>query len=861
MTVHSAAFELSPQVRPPPTAVKLLLPIWGYRYINQFLEFGLPTLLASGNIPAVAAAFSCEFQLLTSAADAPIVAEHPAWQKLLTVCRARIVLIDDLITDGNHSTTITLAFARAVRATGAQMLDTCFINICADYLFSDRALASVMKHMIAGASAVLAGNFQIVAEDGLGALRRKIDPERIELPVSSRELIRCGITYMHPASVANTVNFGLFHNEHTNRLFWRVDDSTLIGRFYLLHVVCIRPEVPEFVTGSSFDYSFVPELCPSNNVDVITDSDEYFVLELQTRNHEATQLRPGPLEPSSFALSLVEWTTARHRENAQSTVVFHAKDIPDAVAKVSAEADAFIDRVKAELKSPPQPHRNHPYWIGAIMAHRRAIGQTEFDAIMEAELGRGVAPQRGSVALLWRLRTACYGTFPDLGVCHPFWPDFLVPLQKLEKLVADGKRALIVSPSPGSYTQWLAKRSRISVQMESARLLNMTDLQFRGLFNAFDVCLLHLTERDLKYGDVYIDRIAPVLRPDGVLLMVIGNQALDEIEEFKESFAYHSVRFGNLALWPSETHFVSTTNWRAFVQMKIIQIGRLARRRPGLGLSIAAVFGAPLLLASYVCNRQAAVGKRAPPVRGHCSSVFMEFHASDRTETVWHPRFALSGENVRPSDGSDIAATVRAKGVTTAKAAQTVNRNDGLLATLARYKFAARMLSGRGNVCQLGYGEPLGPEIVSAAVKELVVYADKSEVQLASSGTYQANSPIKVQLHEIRRGRLPASFDALYSFDLLEGIASEIENDVLIHIRESLSRESDIAIIGCPARTVQSEGIVLDKTFRRSGLQLRSLVSQHFDTVLMFSMTEDDIQAGLLSSADYFLAVASGRHE
>ena len=270
----------------------------------------------------------CEFQLLTSAADAPIIVEHPAWQKLQSICQVKIVPIDDLITGDNHTTTITLAFSRAVRAAGAQMVDTCFINLCADYLFSDHALENVMKRMNAGASAVLAGNFQIVAEDGLGALRRKIDPTRVELPISARELIRCGITYIHPATVANIVNFGLFHNEHTNRLFWRVDDSTLIGRFYLLHVVCIRPEVTEFVTGSSFDYSFVPELCPSNKVDVITDSDDYFVLELQTRNHEADQLRPGPLETTDLAVSLAEWTTARHRENARSTVVFHAEEIP-----------------------------------------------------------------------------------------------------------------------------------------------------------------------------------------------------------------------------------------------------------------------------------------------------------------------------------------------------------------------------------------------------------------------------------------------------------------------------------------------------------------------------------------------------
>ena len=42
---------------------------------------------------------------------------------------AEIRRIDDLITDGNHSATITLAFARAVRQTGEAMLDTGLIRL------------------------------------------------------------------------------------------------------------------------------------------------------------------------------------------------------------------------------------------------------------------------------------------------------------------------------------------------------------------------------------------------------------------------------------------------------------------------------------------------------------------------------------------------------------------------------------------------------------------------------------------------------------------------------------------------------------------------------------------------------------
>jgi len=157
-------------------------------------------------------------------------------------------------------------------------------------------------------------------------------------------------------------------------------------------------------------------------------------------------------------------------------------------------------------------------------------------------------------------------------------------------------------------------------------------------------------------------------------------------------------------------------------------------------------------------------------------------------------------------------------------------------------------------------GTELGPDLVGAAVEALVIYADKTEVSPASLRKYQVDSTIKMQLHDIRSERLPASYDALYSFDALERVAFEVENDVLRHIRESLSRESDVAIIGCSARPSGAEGSDKDGRFPRSGLKLRSLISQHFDTVLIFSMVDDDIQAGLLPSADYYLAVATGRH-
>ena len=856
MTDNSTVRDSSLKQRRPPAAVKILLPVWGYRFTNQFLEYCLPTLLAPGNIPALAQTLPCEFCLMASSADVPIIKENPAWLKLQSICPAKIEIIDDLITDGNHSTTITLAYTRAVRASGQGMLDTCFIILCADYLFADGSLSNVLKHMQSGISGLLAGNFQIVAEDALQSLRSKQDSARVELRLSARELVKIGIRYLHPATLANVVNFGLSHNDSPNRLFWRVDDSTLFGRFYLMHPICVRPERTDFVVGSSFDYSFIPEMCPSNNVMVFTDSDDYLVLEIQRRAHEASHLYPGPIDPRILAKSLLEWTTARHRENVQHSVIFHADRIPSSLDAVNSEADKFIGQVTAALNGPPKPHLNHPYWIGAIIAHRWATGHAVDPNVMKAELHRRQGGQQGRLrAFLWRLRMFLFGTFPDLSGCHPHWPDFHVPIKELERQFKKKCRALIVSPSLNTYMQWLTQKSPTSISMECAQLLNMPDPQYRQLFGAFDCCLVHLTERELKRGDMFIDRVAPLLKPNGVFYLLVINTRFDEMAEFRQSFAYHSVRFGNFALWLNDIRFVTASKWRSYVQRKIVDMGQMALRRRFFGLPLAAALGPPLLVASYIGNRFAAHGASAMTTHGNFSSVCMEMRPTGRTSDGWQPRFVNAWDITRAESGRFAR---EGEIHLTNSNALPAKSDRALLTALARYRFAARMLAGEERVCQIGINRSVAPDVVRVEVGALTVYFDKASAMAGLPVKFHADSLIAVELHDLRGERLPMTYDAIYSFDALERIAPHQQEDFLRHMRESLKNDSSTVIVGCPARSAMLSRT--DGIYGRTGSELRSLMLQHFGTALMFSMVEDEIHAGLVPSANYYLAVASGHH-
>src|ERR1700724_642807 len=301
--------------RSPPKAATLLLPVWGYSYVRQFLECGLPTLLAPGNVPARARARTTEFIVLTRADDESFIVEHPAFKQLDSVCKTTIHPIDHLITDGNYSTTITLAFTEAVREVGEDMVDTCFFFLVSDYIVADGSFANALKRMQQGTSAVVVGNMQVARESALPWLQERLAGNELGLALAPRELMQWALNNLHPLVLANIVNLPFSHNTDSNRLFWRVDGNTMIGRFYLMHMLIGRPEITDFIIGSSCDYSFIPEMCPSGHVDAITDSDEYLVIEMQARMHESKFLRPGPIQVAPLAQSLSEWTTAVHRQN------------------------------------------------------------------------------------------------------------------------------------------------------------------------------------------------------------------------------------------------------------------------------------------------------------------------------------------------------------------------------------------------------------------------------------------------------------------------------------------------------------------------------------------------------------------
>jgi Methyltransferase domain len=926
-----------PRRQSPPKAIRCVLPVWGYRFVRQFLEVGLPTLLAPGNVPALAAAMPTRFIILSRLEDEDFIRHHPTFRRLCEVCETEIRLIDHLITGSNYSTTITLGYTEAIRAAGNDALDTCFFFLVSDYIMADGSLASALERMIEGRSGVLVGNFQVVLEDALPWLQEQLNRSPNVLAIPPRELLHWAFNHLHPATLANTVNVPLSHNTHTNRLFWRVDGNTTLARFYLMHMLCIRPETTAFTIRASCDYSFIPELCPSGNVEVITDSDDYLVIEMQPIQHEARFLQPGPLRPKALARTLSSWTTARHRENSQYSVIFHANEIPPACAGARAEADRFVTRVSALMKRRPKPHRDHPYWRGAIAAHHEATGRKLALDEWRRVLGLPDPDSEQSWAsdrIVEQIRFALFGRPPKVRLCHPRWPDYQFMVKWLGQFLGNHRtRLLLVSEQPTVFTASLADSGERTVRIIPSLFLEGAPEIWEPMAGAFDFCLAELSEAELRRAGDLVDRIAPMMKDGSEILLAVYNRRDRGAAEFGPSIDFHAPRILRPATTLIGAHFVRATRLRWWLARVMTDVGRIAHAKPILGIPLIMLAGGFLALGSLLTNG-ATFGRTTSRLpRGKIATSFalvLQVDAAtaksayrysprrlerqqqrrrqglaaapERTSSwKWEPgqpprmdgqptaspldqSEAIKPDRLLTASATDqLAGKALHSGLATREPqyADCVDVKDqhGLTSlgiminqvwhddprrvafVLARYKFVAKMLSGRGSVAEVGCGDAFGTRIVLQEVDQVDVY-DFDPVFIQDIRQRQSERwQMTARIHDIVADALPYRYDGIYSLDVIEHIKREDEHGYLSNLCGSLD-EGGVLIIGTPSLESQQYASSQSKIGHvncKSGAELKTLMQHYFENVFLFSMNDEVVHTGFYPMAHYLIAVCCGQ--
>lgn len=183
------------------------------------------------------------------------------------------------------------------------------------------------------------------------------------------------------------------------------------------------------------------------------------------------------------------------------------------------------------------------------------------------------------------------------------------------------------------------------------------------------------------------------------------------------------------------------------------------------------------------------------------------------------------------------------------------------LFTLARYKFAAKMLAGRKSVLEVGCADAFGTRIVQQTVGKLTA-TDFDPVFIADvKERMNPNWAFDVFVHDMLAGPVKGPFDGAYALDVLEHIQEADEDRFIKNIVASLT-DTGIAILGMPSLESQVYASPQSKAGHvncKSGEALKETVERHFHTVFVFSMNDEVVHTGFYPMAHYLLAVGCHR--
>jgi hypothetical protein len=432
----------------------------------------------------------------------------------------------------------------------------------------------------------------------------------VALAIPPRARVGIAGDWLHPATTLCLVGDGAAHDRHANRVFWPAGADGLVGRFYLMHMLAIRPRTLDVTLAGPCDYSFVPEFCRDGRIETITDSDDCLVVEMQPAGAAARDIAPGTLDPAKLARSLAHWVTPQHRANAAHAVIAHARgsDTP-ALAAAIAQSAQFIAETERRLGPIAHPHRWHPYWGGALDHHRATALAPMAGAALEAILGPGASPESGG------LRRRLLGRLPQPRPWHPRWADLRALRACLAPLAA-GKDLLIVSRAPGSLRAYLAQAARDA----GARSVSHREPdELHGGAPARCTAALVIV-RPAATGELaalldgLADRLADKLGEDARIVLALSDLS-DSGTEALPAAAVAALPAGE-RLPVLRRDSVAAPRWRVVVQSRMLARARAAARaraRPArlaqLGLAMA--WAGLSLLANVAALRGAGDGRAA----------------------------------------------------------------------------------------------------------------------------------------------------------------------------------------------------------------------------------------------------------
>jgi hypothetical protein len=487
---------------------RLIIPLWGKAYADKLTSMTLPALLAPGNLPALCAMFNVEVVIVTETKLFDVIRNARSFQRVALLCPVTLIPIDDLMSDrpSDYGVMLTKALYHGFLDLGAKVTETFLLFLNADFIIADGSYRQLGKLMLAGHRVIHSPSFRVVLEEVWPKLEARVDDETAVLAIPPRELVRLALDHKHLTVKARTVNQQLYHQWCMDQFYWYVDEDTFIGYQWPVALVAIKPERVVKEPTLVWDFGYIPDAAPTLQRYFIQDSDDFFMLEPQSKLTGEELIRPGWITFDEAVKFLNDYTTKEQRECGQQMLILHSGDLPPDLDAVVEESRGYMREIVRRLSPQPQSHRNHRM-LGAWFADTT-------QRINEGKARISAAPDGVNLSsIATAIQGKMFGSVPLVRRTHPLWLDTAEVAAQLSGWRRSGRHRILWVSSKDSFFHRL-----MSARAQSPQLVLKASSAVEEEL-PYDACLCELSLSELLILPALYSRIRQLVA-DGAEILV-----------------------------------------------------------------------------------------------------------------------------------------------------------------------------------------------------------------------------------------------------------------------------------------------------------------------------------------------------
>jgi hypothetical protein len=272
----------------------LVTVFWGDWHREMFLNANLPTMLASGNLPALTVGIECDYLVYTTAEDAAKIEGNLAFARLQSLLPVTVSLFKPSKTKNPitlHHDIWRQAMEHA-RRRGAFIL-----LMPPDVAWADGSFARLGAALEAGKRAIFMAYPRVLSETFVAAMMEGFQPASDQsLTIPALEMMKLTIAHLHPMMAAYGRSSDLFPI-HPELVLWPVRGDGFLIRLLARELFCF--EAARYPMNAE---ALLDTLPPVEDIHVFCDSRQFLGVSFTRLLQDAHwYFRSRQLEPLSAA--------------------------------------------------------------------------------------------------------------------------------------------------------------------------------------------------------------------------------------------------------------------------------------------------------------------------------------------------------------------------------------------------------------------------------------------------------------------------------------------------------------------------------------------------------------------------------